>query len=257
MVLAWIALIHLTAVVGLILYPLPGWPLLLGAIGLTFLAGAGATICYHRALAHRSLELHPAVQALLIFFTMLGGVTPPGEWIPNHRFHHANTDAESDPSSPVWRGLWSSHVAWFWEAGTSIDAKYSADLHAFSVEIWERLLAPMFLLAFFGGVFAGPRAFFWLGAIRLVFTFHANSFVNSICHTQPDTVPGEDSSRNVWWVSFWLLGLGENWHRNHHTSPSSARIGWGWRQLDLGYLLILALEKAGLATDVRHFRRNR
>ncbi len=34
--------------------------------------------------------------------------------------------------------------------------------------------------------------------------------------------------------------------------PGSARLGWSWRQPDAGYLLILALEKLGLATDVRH-----
>jgi stearoyl-CoA desaturase (delta-9 desaturase) len=48
------------------------------------------------------------------------------------------------------------------------------------------------------------------------------------------------------------LFQGENWHRNHHARPGSARLGWSWRQPDAGYMLILALEKFGLATDVRH-----
>src|SRR5229473_1418829 len=78
LVLAWVFVIHLTAVAGLIEYPLPGWRLLLASTVLTLLGGAGATICYHRALAHRSVKLHPAVQTLLIFFAMLCGVTPPG-----------------------------------------------------------------------------------------------------------------------------------------------------------------------------------
>ena len=37
------------------------------------------------------------------------------------------------------------------------------------------------------------------------------------------------------------------WHRNHHGSPSSPRLGAGWRQPDLGYWTIAALEKIGLA----------
>lgn len=251
LVFAWVLLIHVTAIAGLVMYPLPGWPLLLGALTLALLGGAGATICYHRALAHRSVKVHPAVQAILIFFAMLTGVTPPGVWIPNHRFHHATADSRDDPSSPVWHGLWFSHLGWYWQASSSLDAKYSADLQAFSVRIWERLLVPIFLLAFFGGSLISLRAFFWLGAIRLVFTLHANSFVNSICHTHPDIATGHDSSRNVWWVAFPLLLLGENWHRNHHRFPSSARIGLNWRQPDLGYVFIVALEKVGLATDVR------
>ena len=88
-------------------------------------------------------------------------------------------------------------------------------------------------------------------AIRLAFAFQANSLVNSICHTQPGVIRGRDSSRNVWWVGLPLLFLGENWHRNHHTVPTSARLGWNWRQADLGYLMIVGLEKLGLATDVR------
>jgi fatty-acid desaturase len=47
------------------------------------------------------------------------------------------------------------------------------------------------------------------------------------------------------------LFQGENWHRNHHARPGSARLGWTWRQPDAGYVLILALEKLGLATDIR------
>ena len=251
LVFAWILAIHATAIVGLVIYPLPGWPLLLAAMTLALLGGAGATICYHRALAHRSLTLHPAIQTILIFFAMFTGVTPPGIWIPNHRLHHATADTRNDPSSPVWHGLWFAHLAWYWQPGGVIETKYSADLQAFSLRIWERLIAPIFLLAFFAGALFNLCAFFWLGPIRLVFTLHANSFVNSICHTHPDIAPGQDSSRNVWWVAFPLLFLGENWHRNHHRFPSSARIGLNWRQPDLGYVFIVALEKVGLAKAVR------
>jgi len=249
LVFAWLVAIHVTALVGLILCPVPGWRLLFGSATLAFLGGQGATVCYHRALAHRSVRLHPAIQSFMIFFAMLTGVTPPRSWIPNHRYHHANADKPDDPSSPVWHGLWFAHLVWYWKPNVPIPAKYGADLD--SLRIWELLMAPIYLLAFFGGALISIRGFFWLGAIRLVFTFQANSFVNSVCHTQPGVVPGRDSSRNVWWVGFPLLFLGENWHRNHHAEPGSARIGWNWRQLDLGYLMILGLQRVGLATAVR------
>ena len=38
---AWFVLIHVGAVVGLILAPLPGWPVFLAAAGLHFLGGLG------------------------------------------------------------------------------------------------------------------------------------------------------------------------------------------------------------------------
>jgi stearoyl-CoA desaturase (delta-9 desaturase) len=44
---------------------------------------------------------------------------------------------------------------------------------------------------------------------------------------------------------------GEDWHRNHHARPGLARLGLRWRQPEIGYAVICALEKMGLASDVR------
>lgn len=251
LVFVWLLLIHLTAVLGLAMYTLPGWRLLLAFTALTFFGGVGATVCYHRALAHRSLMLHPSVRTFLILCAMINGAAPPASWVRTHRLHHATADTPDDPSSPVWHGLWFAHVAWHWQADKPAREGYAAGLATFSLSIWDRLLFPIFLLAYFGGACLSPAAFFWLGAIRLVFAFHATSLVNSICHTQPGMAPGEDFSRNVWWVALMQFFLGENWHRNHHRFPSSARLGLHWRQPDLGYLFIVGLEKLGLATHVR------
>src|SRR5437879_13722493 len=100
LVFTWLLAIHLTAVVGLVIYPLPGWPLLLSSMALALLGGLGTTVVYHRALAHRSVKLHPAIRNILIFFAMLNGTTPPGLWVPDHRLHHATSDTRDDPSSP-------------------------------------------------------------------------------------------------------------------------------------------------------------
>ena len=51
-------LIHATALVGLICFPLPGWRLVLGALALAWIGGIGTTVCYHRAITHRALKLN-------------------------------------------------------------------------------------------------------------------------------------------------------------------------------------------------------
>ena len=61
---------------------------------------------------------------------------------------------------------------------------------------------------------------------------------------------GDDASRNVWWLAIWHLFQGENWHRNHHEQPRSARIGWTMLQIDAGWLVILVLERLRLASQV-------
>ncbi len=72
-VLAWIILIHLTAVVGLVLVPLPGWGLFFLTLSFIWVGGIGTTVCYHRAITHRSLKLHPVVRQGLTFFAMFNG----------------------------------------------------------------------------------------------------------------------------------------------------------------------------------------
>jgi stearoyl-CoA desaturase (delta-9 desaturase) len=86
----------------------------------------------------------------------------------------------------------------------------------------------------------------------MVYALHAQCFVNSICHTEPNTPFGMDSSRNVKWLGWMHFLQGENWHRNHHARPGIARLGWNWRQPDVGYAVVCMFEKVGLVSDVRH-----
>ena len=125
-------------------------------------------------------------------------------------------------------------------------------LAGFQYRMWKPLQPVILALSFFGGLYFGLAAFFWLGAIRLVFSLHAQCFVNSICHSEPGTPVGEDSSCNVRWLGFMQFFQGENWHRNHHARPASARLGRTWKQPDVGYVVICMLEKVGLVSDVRH-----
>lgn len=55
--------------------------------------------------------------------------------------------------------------------------------------------------------------------------------------------------RNLWLLG--VLAFGEGFHNNHHANPGSARMGERWYELDLGFLLIRALERLGWITDVR------
>jgi stearoyl-CoA desaturase (delta-9 desaturase) len=119
--------------------------------------------------------------------------------------------------------------------------------------IWITLQTPVVALSLLCGALLGWEAFFWMGAIRLMYSLHMQCFVNSLTHL------GEkgdgDSSRNLWWLGpLQLTAWGENWHRNHHSSAGSARLGWRWWQIDIGWYFICAAEAAGLATNVKRPR---
>ena len=45
--------------------------------------------------------------------------------------------------------------------------------------------------------------------------------------------------------------MGEAWHNNHHAFPESARLGLYPGQSDPGFVFLKALERVGLAWDIK------
>lgn len=255
-VLLFLIVIHVLAAVGLFLFPLPSWPVLLSALALAGLGGFGTTVVYHRTLAHHALRINPVVEQVLIFFAVFNGSGVPSTWVANHRNHHANADTIDDVSSPRYGGFWWAHLRWLYQWPPSSSQLWCLDLLSKRYQIWGKLQVPIVLLSFVSGGFLGWPGFFWVGAIRLVYCLHMQCFVNSLLHLQPGLPEGVDSSRNIWWLGpLQISAWGENWHRNHHRYPGSARFGRDWRQVDVGWLFIRLLEALGFATDVHQVTR--
>jgi len=85
-------------------------------------------------------------------------------------------------------------------------------------KIWGWAETPVIVFSIFVGLILGFgwMGFFWMGAIRLVYSLHMQCLVNSLTHL--NKVEEGDSSMNVWWLGpFQLTAWGENWHKNHHT----------------------------------------
>jgi stearoyl-CoA desaturase (delta-9 desaturase) len=249
--LLYIVLIHVLAIIGLFMFPSPGWTVAFITIAIAWLGGVGITVCYHRSLAHTALRLHPVLKHILIFFALFGGSGPPASWTANHRQHHSRVETPEDISSPWIGGFWWAHLRWIWQAGDVPVERWSPDLAGREYRFWTAIHIPVLMLSLFGGLPWGWAAFFWIGPMRLVTSMHAQCFVNSIAHMRADRRPGEDSSQNIAWLGLLQFLQGENWHANHHAKPSSARFGWKLWQIDIGWYLILGLERLGLATAVK------
>src|SRR5579864_6851795 len=76
-VLFYLVLIHLLAIIGLILFPLPSLDILAVALLIAAFGGFGITVCYHRLLAHRTLKLNKFVENFLIFWAMFNSGGSP------------------------------------------------------------------------------------------------------------------------------------------------------------------------------------
>jgi stearoyl-CoA desaturase (delta-9 desaturase) len=200
------------------------------------------------------VRLNRVVESVLVAAAFLNGSGSPATWIANHRFHHAHADGPEDISSPKVGGFWWAHLRWLWQAAQSPVPRWAPDFQTPYWQFFTRWHVPLLGCSLLAGLPFGWEAFFWLGPIRLVAALHAQCCANSIAHLRPRSPFGQDSSRNVSWLAP-IQGLqGENWHHNHHANPASARLGRTWRQIDLGWWLILLLERFRLATDVRRPR---
>ena len=102
---------------------------------------------------------------------------------------------------------------------------------------------------------------FWLGgwsfvvwgvAARVAITVHGHWFVGHLAHRRgPQTwlvrAAGVQAHDVPWAV---IPTMGEAWHNNHHAYPGSAKIGLYEGQSDWGWLVLSAMERAGLAWDI-------
>lgn len=218
-------------------------------IGLYLLSGLGITIGYHRMLTHKSFETSPVMKVLLLILGTMAIEGQPSDWASTHIQHHAHSDEEDDPHSPL-VGLWHAHVGWMWQHAAQLDiyGKWVArdPLVAWVDRTWLVWVA---LGLFIPLVIGGWTGFLWGGLVRVFLTHHITWSVNSICHTfgqRPFNT--NDASRNNWIVG--LFAFGEGWHNNHHAFPRSAFHGLRWWQVDLSAYLIRLMEATGLVWNV-------
>ncbi len=254
-IFVYLIAIHGLALAGLILFPLPGWRIFLITVLLTAWGGFGTTVCYHRALAHRTVKLNPVIENLLVLGAMLNGSGSPASWVSYHRLHHSHTDLPDDISSPN-HGFWWAHMRWLYQTAPADSQRWAPDFQKGIWKFWEMAQVPVILISLFMGFFWGWAGFFWIGAIRLVYSLHGQCLVNSLTHLGQ---AGEgDRSMNIWWLGpFQLTAWGENWHKNHHSAAGSARLGWRWWQVDIGWYFICLLEAVGLASNVKRLDREK
>jgi fatty-acid desaturase len=249
-IFSYLVIIHLLALAGLILFPLPGWKVLAVTLFLSCWGGLGTTVCYHRLLSHRTLKLNPIIEHILIFGTMFNGSGAPATWVAYHRRHHARADTEEDISSPKHGGFWWAHIRWLYQSESADVTKWSPDLDKGIYRFWTAAEVPVIVVALLAGLTMGWPGFFWIGAIRLVYALHMQCLVNSLTHL--GHADKGDSSMNVWWLGpLQLTAWGENWHKNHHDNAGSARLGNRWWQTDIGWYFITAMEAVSLASHVK------
>jgi stearoyl-CoA desaturase (delta-9 desaturase) len=219
--------------------------------GFYVLTQIGVTIGYHRFLTHRGFRAPTWLKATFLVLGSMALEGPAITWASTHLEHHAHSDKEGDPHSPL-DGLFHAHVGWM------IDGfKHNVNRYGYWL-LEDRLVVFVsrtfwlwtvltFLIPFLIGGWSG---LLWGGLVRVFLVHHVTWSVNSVCHVfgSRPFATGDESTNN------WLVGLlagGEGWHNNHHAFQRSAFHGLYWWQFDFSGLVIRALEALGVIDDVQ------
>ena len=217
------------------------------------------TVGYHRAFAHKSVELHPVLRDLVVHGgNWLTGLDPKA-WVVMHRLHHEHSDTPLDPHSPVNVGILGvameqlrnyKRVLVGLLKKKEAYTRYARDLD-FPVNALIR--AGRWYLPYLAHAAIGLSLGFgvgWLLGAAYFFGMMSHPFqgfiVNSLGHAKGGrNFDTPDNSRNNH-LAAWLI-LGEGFQNNHHRFPGSATFSYRRHEIDLGFVVCVALEKLGLA----------
>ena len=214
------------------------------------------TIYLHRALTHKGVTFKAPVNGAFKFITWFTTGIRPRQWVAVHRKHHAHTDTEEDPHSPLILGWWTVQLknVFLYRAAAGdpeVVDKYAKDLPETK---WDRAI---FNHALLGLGLLGALLVLLLGVIpgllalgiHFVMYLGLSGSVNGPGHHFGRKTFEDNSATNLRWLT--LLTAGEGLHNHHHAAPTSARFARKWSDLDLGWWVIRSLRGLHLA-EVRH-----
>ncbi|MDF1782506.1 MAG: fatty acid desaturase [Alcanivoracaceae bacterium] len=230
----------------------------------------GITVGYHRLISHKAFQVTGWAEVMLGILGSMAMQGPVFYWVANHRRHHRYADKENDPHSPVvtegghllgrLKGFFYSHLVWIFSHKVSNPMLFCKDLVknprlrfvSSTYKLWAFLglvIPPVIDYAITRDSRSAFSTFMYFGPIRIFFSYHITSCINSVCHLVGyRNYSSADNSRNVYSLS--LVSLGESLHNNHHRMPASAKFSHRWFEVDLGYAFIRAMELLGIARNV-------
>lgn len=225
------------------------------ALILIQIAVFGTTIYLHRAATHRALELHPAVAWMFRFSLWITTGLSTKEWVAIHRKHHAFTDEEGDPHSPMLMGFWSVQLGnVFHYVREGRELKRTGELERYSQGITNDWMGRHGLVGVTIGtislcaVMGIGWGFLAAGIHALTYVFVLSSSINGLCH-----VVGYKNFDNTA-TNIRLLGLlagGEGLHNNHHGYPRSPKFSYHWSEFDPAWPVIKLLVLLRLAKPAK------
>ena len=218
------------------------------------------TLYLHRAQTHRSIKFHPVIEHLMRLWLWMRTAMPTQEWVAVHRCHHAHVDAEGDPHSPIFFGIWRVVLL-----GTKLyhdSAKDPAVIEQFGKgtphDAIEHLYSGVSLLGPVVTLVTNVLAVRRVGHRHVAGRDGVDSVFRRRRHQRPRPLVGlpelsrrpMSRAKNLPGQVWSLLTCGEALHNNHHHVQNSPRFSVKRGEIDLGYFYYSILRGLGLATEL-------
>jgi fatty-acid desaturase len=237
---------------------LSAWQIVLYTLIMTHISIICITVYLHRAMAHRAMDIHPALAHFFRFWCWFTMATVTKEWIAVHRKHHAKCETDEDPHSPVKKGLKTVLLGGAELYQTEISKEETINRYGkgcpetwVDVNIYEKNKnVGITILGFMNVILFGPIGL-TVWAIQMLWQpVHAAGIINGVGHVFGyRNFECADASRNITPLAIWIGG--EELHNNHHTYPNSAKLSVKAWEFDIGWMYIRMFEILRLVKNVR------
>lgn len=230
------------------------WQVIAFTLVTTHITITAVTIYLHRCQAHHALVLHPVASHIFRFWLWLTTGMVTREWVAIHRKHHAKCETEEDPHSPNTRGIGKVLLegAELYRAEVKNRETIANYGHGTPDDWLESRLYSQYtwqgvgLLLVIDVLLFGVIGLTVWGIQMLWIPLAAAGIINGVGHYWGyRNYDCPDAATNILPIGI-LIG-GEEFHNNHHTFVTSAKLSSKWYEFDIGWFYIRILETLGLA----------
>ncbi len=226
------------------------------AIFITHVTISSMSLSFHRFHTHKGVVINKTLDMIMqINLWMVGGMSKL-DWVSVHIYHHAHSDKEKDPHSPVQKGLF--HVLFlgifdYAKARVSdpvVRIRKTIKRNKLEQFMADHTLLGAIILSAINLILLGPVYGTILSLINFsVSPIFAVGGVNGFAHWWGYKNHNyHDNSRNLGFLfPLNFLICGELDHNNHHAHPKSCSFRHRWFEFDWGYFYINILAKLELA----------
>lgn len=255
---SWISLMYLVAIIG-------GYLTFSYEALLVFLVFTAITLCFghslgmHRRLIHKSFDCPKWLEYIFVHLGVLVGLAGPKGMMYTHDLRDW---AQRQKQSHDYFGHQNSLLKdWYWQLHCDIKLDNGPDFKPESsfqndpvyhwmekTWMWQQL--PWAIVLFLIG---GVSWVVWGVAVRVAVSvmghwligYFAHNHGGSHWHVEGASVQGY----NIKFCA--LITMGESYHNNHHAFPGSAKFALKKGEFDLGWLVLMGLERLGLVWDIK------